>query len=71
MMGARRGVERGNKKGKEMMARLRHAGLGNVMTYGLMNDRMFRQERIPFCDWLYNGRVGYQILCLFYTYHAS
>jgi hypothetical protein len=42
MMGARRGVERGNKEGKEMMARLRHAELGNVTTYGLMNDRMFR-----------------------------
>lgn len=41
MMGARRGVERGNKEGKEMMVGLGHARLGNVMTYGLMNDGMF------------------------------
>lgn len=71
MMEARRGVERGNKEGKEMMAGLGHAGLRNVMTYGLMNDGIFGREKIPFCVWLYNGRVGYQILCLFYTYHAS
>jgi hypothetical protein len=40
------------KKGKEMMARLGHAGLGNVMTYGLMNDGIFGREKIPFCVWL-------------------
>jgi hypothetical protein len=71
MMGARRGVERGNKERKEMIAGLGHTGLGNVMTYGLMNDGMFGREKIPFCVWLYNGRVGYQMLYLFDTYHTS
>jgi len=34
------------------MAGLGHARLGNVMTYGLMNDGMFGPEKIPFCVWL-------------------
>jgi hypothetical protein len=55
MMGARRGVERGNNKGKEVMARLEHARLGNVMTYGLMNDGMFGRGKISLYVWLYNG----------------
>jgi hypothetical protein len=55
MMGARRGVERGNNEGKEVMARLEHARLGNVMTYGLMNDGMFGRGKISLYVWLYNG----------------
>ena len=35
-----------------MMAGLGHARLGNVMTYGLMNDGIFGREKIPFCVWL-------------------
>jgi hypothetical protein len=49
MMGARQGVERGNKEGKEMMAGLGHARPGNVMTYGLMNGGIFGREKTPFC----------------------
>jgi hypothetical protein len=71
MMGARRGVERGNKEGKKMMAGLRYARLGNVMTYGFMNNGMVWAGKDNHFVWLYNGRVGCQMLCLFYTYHAS
>jgi len=74
MMGARRGVERGIDEGKEMMARLGHARLGNVTTYGLMNDGMFGRGKIPLYVWLYNGGelvVKYSAYFTHITHHRK
>jgi len=54
-----------------MMAGLGHARLGNVMTYGFDERRNIWARKDTILCLAYNGRVGYQILCLFYTYHAS
>lgn len=60
MMGARRGVERGNKE-------------ENVMTYGLMNDGMFGREKIPFCVWLIMNElvIKYSAYFLHITHHRN
>ena len=44
------------------------ARLGNVMTYGLMNDEMCARGKILLYVWLYNGGVGCQILLRIFTH---